>query len=214
MTEPGVFETIYSLRSMRRLKPDPIPEETLTRIIEAGTKAPSGGNAQDWHFVVVRDQELKNFIGQRYLAIWRQIEVNGTLPDDAPDQFVRTVRAAAHLAEHIHEAPVLLLACSPKEYGPLAGTGQIRASVVTSHASIYAAVQNILLACRALGIGATLTSIYLAFEDELKAEIGIPEDHEIAAMVPMGYPLGKFGPTSRKPVEDVIHWDRWNHKQA
>jgi nitroreductase len=119
------------------------------------------------------------------------------------------MQAGAYLSEHMHEAPVLLLACAAKVYAPWAH--HPRASTATAHGSIYLAVQNMLLACRALGIGTVITTTHCFFEDELKQQVGVPEDMEIAALLPLGYPRGKFGPTRRKPVEEVMFWDRWGN---
>lgn len=211
--EMGVFETIYSLRSMRRLKPDPIPEETLKKIIEAGIHAPSGGNMQEWGFILVQDAERKRFIRDRYWATWQKLQEGRPPIDTLPPARQRTMKAAAYLAEHMHEAPVLLLACSLKEYPPWAATGNQRALVATMHGSIYPAVQNILLACRALGVGATLTTTHYFFEEDLKQRFGVPANMEIAALLPLGYPRGKFGKTTRRPVEEVLFWDQWGSSE-
>ncbi|MGH7960203.1 MAG: nitroreductase family protein [Candidatus Binatia bacterium] len=211
MAEMGIFETIYSTRAMRRFKPDPIPEEVLQKIVEAGTHAPSGGNMQTWGFLLVRDPELKRFIGDLYFNTWKGIQASLDLPADMPPAQARMMKAAMHLAEHLHEVPVILLACALKEYPPLAGGRHPRMSTATMHGSIYLAVQNILLACRALGVGSVLTTLHCFFEDELKQKLGIPDNMEIAALLPMGYPQGKFGPTTRRPVEEVMRWDRWGN---
>ena len=113
-------------------------------------------------------------------------------------QFARTLDAAEHLAAHIHEAPVWIVPC-------LQGDGPTR----TAGASIYPAVQNMLLAARALGLGATLTTLYLAFEKEAEAALGLPSDWHSYAILPLGYPVGRFGPVRRVPLADVVFKDRW-----
>ena len=213
-TEAGIFEIMYSTRAMRRLKPDPIPEETLKKIIDAGIRAPSGGNMQDWAFILVRETERKRFIRDYYWNTWQKLMGERGIPDDMPPPQQRMLNAAAHLAAHLDEAPVLLLACAKTEYPPLAAMNHERANAAVIHGTIYPAVQNILLACRALGVGATLTTIHCFFEEELKQRFDIPADMEVSALIPMGYPQGKFGPVSRAPVEDVIHWDAWENKQT
>ncbi|MEW6298716.1 MAG: nitroreductase family protein [Thermodesulfobacteriota bacterium] len=212
--ETDVFEAIYSLRAVRRLKPDPIPQETLKKIVEAGTHAPSGGNLQAWGFILVRDPERKRFIRDRYWATWQKLQAGRPSPGELPPERRRALRAAAHLAEHLHEVPVILLACSLQEYPPWAHTGNTRAAVATMHGSIYPAVQNILLACRAVGVGATLTTMHYFFEDELKRRFGVPDNMEIAALLPLGFPRGKFGRTRRRPVEEVMYWDQWGSRTA
>jgi nitroreductase len=214
MAEPGIFEIIYSTRAMRRLKPDPIPEETLKKIVDAGIRAPSGGNVQEWAFILVRDPDLKTFIRDYYWNTWQQIRSQSSFSmSDLPPSQQRMLNAAADLAANLDQAPVLLLACARKEYAPIAKMNVPRASLLAVHGSIFPAIQNILLACRALGIGATLTTIHSFFEETLKQKLGVPDNMEVAAMIPMGYPRGKFGPVSRKPVEEVIHWDRWGNQK-
>jgi nitroreductase len=212
MAEQDIFEIMYSTRAMRRLKPDPIPEATLKKIVDAGIHAPSGGNLQDWGFMLVRKPELKVFIRDRYWGMWQKLQGGRLLPADLPPARRRLMETAGHLAEHMDEVPVILLACAKKVYPPFAGVGQDRASIATVHGSIYPAVQNIILACRALGVGTVLTTIHCCFEDELKQKLGIPEEVEISALLPLGYPQGRFGPTRRKSVEEVIHWDTWGQK--
>jgi nitroreductase len=212
MAEPGIFEIIYSTRAMRRLKPDPIPEEILKKIVDAGIRAPSGGNLQQWAFLIVRDPELKRFIRDHYWSAWQQLRAKRIIATDIPPAQQRMLNAAADLAANLDEAPAILLACAAKEYSPLAAMNDPRASSLVMHASIFPAVQNILLACRALGVGATLTTIHCFFEDALKQKLGIPESMEVAALIPLGYPQGKFGPVSRNPVEQVVHWDRWGNQ--
>lgn len=211
MSDLGLFDAIFSTRSMRRLRPDPIPDAVLRQIIDAGIHAPSGSNFQNWGFVIVDGLEDKRFIRDHYLKHYRNLEREGTIPSMAqiPVERQRMFASAIHLAEHMDEAPVILLACTGTDFPTYAQLGNPRSITATLHASIYPAVQNILLACRALGVGATLTTLHYFFEDELKVRLGIPLDKEVAGLIPLGYPVGKFGPTSRGPAEGVIHWGRW-----
>ncbi|HEY2385610.1 MAG TPA: nitroreductase family protein [Candidatus Binatia bacterium] len=221
--EPGLFEIMYSLRAIRRLKPDRVPEDVVWKVLEAGTMAPSGGNSQPWRFVVLQDPELKRFVQERYLRVLRvylqaTAEAAGRRqPPPGPDEAARQVRtrdAALHLGEHLHEAPLLLLVCMVQRDLALLrdAQGNLRGPAVYS--SIFPAVQNILLACRAFGLGATLTTLHLGFEGQIKERLGIPADVETVAMLPIGYPIGRFGPTRRTRVEDVTYWDGWNQLRA
>lgn len=207
-----LFDTIYSLRSIRRLKPDPIPEEILRKIVEAGIHAPTGGNRQDWGFILVRDAELKTFIRDRYRDAQQKSRASQPPLSDLPPARQRAMKASIYLSEHMNEAPVILLACHAKEY-PAWANNQ-RGSTATIHGSIYPAVQNILLACRAHGIGSVLTTTHFFFEEDLKKKVGVPDSMEISALLPMGYPRGKLGRTTRKPVDEVLYWDRWGNKKA
>lgn len=224
MSEPGLFEIMYSLRSMRRLKPDPVPDELIWKIIEAATRAPSGGNTQPWRFLVVRDPASKQFLQERYQRGWdRYVQANlraaaaapvPPTPEEATAR-VKMVGAATHLAEHLHEAPVLLLVCMLPRRLDLPPDPESQApSPAALYASIFPAVQNILLTCRAHGLGATLTTLHLMYERAIKEWFGIPPEIETVAMVPIGYPVGRFGPTTRAPVETVTFWDTWGTSRA
>ena len=227
--EPGLFEIMYSLRAMRRLKPEPVPEALIWRIVDAATQAPSGGNSQPWRFLVIQDPDLKRFVQQRYRRAWdRYVQANleaamrrrEPVAADAVERQRRLAQAATHLADHLHEAPVLLLvAMMPRDLNMTAdpnGPPRSPAAVYAAlHASVFPAVQNVLLACRALGLGATLTTLHLLYEPEIKAELGIPAEVETVALIPIGYPVGKFGPTTgRLPAEDVTFWDGWEQHRA
>ena len=198
-----LFEIIRSTRSMRRLKRDPVPNELIRKILEAGTCAPSGGNMQRWRFLVIRDAEIKRTIGAYYKRAWdEQVAPRYRSGEPAPgmnrDRFLRLLDAAEYLAAHIHEAPVWIMPC-------LEGSTPTR----TSGSSIYPAVQNMLLAARALGLGATLTTLYLSFEKEVSAALGLPPDVHSYALLPIGYPIGRFGPVRRVPIADVVFENRW-----
>ena len=198
------FEVVSTQRAIRRLKPDPIPDDVIRRLLETAICAPSGGNRQGWSFVVVKDAEQRARIGAVYRECFDEIlklpyyrDASAAPPDSAA---AKVVASSRHLAERIGEAPVLIVACMD-----VAGVSP----GITTGASIYPAVQNILLAARALGIGSTLTTIHRFRDAELKALLGIPPAIETAALIPLGYPLGKFGHAPRKPVDTVTYYDRW-----
>jgi nitroreductase len=198
-----LFEIVRTTRSMRRLKPDAVPDELIRKILEAGTCAPSGGNMQRWRFLVAKDPEVKRTVGGYYKRAWDEIvspryRSSEPAPGTSPERFARMLDAAQYLADHIHEAPVWIVPC-------MGGPTPTR----TSGSSIYPAVQNILLAARALGLGATLTTLYLAFEKEVDAAFGLPEDVHTYALLPVGYPKGRFGPVRRVSLADVVYADRW-----
>jgi nitroreductase len=222
--DPGIFEVMYSQRAMRRLKPDPVPEALIWQVIEAGTKAPSGGNSQPWRFLVVQDPELKRFVQERYQRAWGvylQANLDAAARRATPpsaDETARQMRAAGaaiHLAEHMHEAPVLLFVCMmPRDLALLGGGDDRLRRGAALYASVFPAVQNVLLACRALGLGATLTTLHLLHEDEIKERLGIPVEVETVALLPIGYPSGRFGPTTRMSAEQVTFWDGWAQRRA
>jgi len=198
--EIGLFEAIYSQRAIREFNTDPVPDELIHKLIEAATKAPSGSNRQGWKFLVIRDVELKRRIGEFYNRA-RESRYGG---DAAPVSNIPPRRRAAsnYMAEHLHEVPVLILACIEHDGGP---------STMSRGGSIYPAVQNILLAARGSGLGSVITSLHKRYEDEVKALLDIPENVETAALLPIGFPVRRspYGPTTRAPVEEVTFYDKW-----
>jgi nitroreductase len=158
---------------------------------------------QRWRFLVVQDQEIKRTVGAFYKRAWDEVVApryrsGEPAPGTSRERFLRMLDAAEYLAAHIHEAPVWIVPC-------LQGVAPTR----TAGSSIYPAVQNILLAARALGLGATLTTLYLSFEKEAGAAFGMPADWHSYAIIPIGYPMGRFGPVRRVPLTEVVYQDRW-----
>jgi len=202
-SQTDLFGIIQTTRSMRRLKPDPVPTELIRKILEAGVCAPSGGNMQRWRFLVVRDAQTKRTVGALYRRAWDEIvapryRAGEPAPGSSRERFLRMLAAAEHLAHHIHEAPVWIVPCLQGE-----------TPTHTAGSSIYPAVQNMLLAARALGLGATLTTLYLNFERETEAAFGLPSDWHSYAILPIGYPTGRFGPVRRVALAEVVYTDSW-----
>ena len=195
-----IFEVINSQRAMRRLKPDPVPEELIWKLLDAAIKAPSGGNRQPWNFIVIRDDETKAKIAEWYLDGWNKAYGPLKQAAKASPTTARTYASADHLANHLAEVPVLIIAT-------INNSGV--APVSTSGASIYPAVQNLMLAARALGLGTTITTLHRTHEAEVKQLLGVPEGVDTMALIPLGYPVGKFGPTNRIPTEKVVYWEKW-----
>ena len=209
MNNLDFFHIVETTRSMRRFKPDPVPKELIWRVLETGTKAASGQNSQPWSFLVLTQPESKSFVKERY----RQALLS-SLGDRRPSEGdnsrgARSMRAAIHLAEHMHEVPVLLFVCGLRDW-PFAVIEEDRVGQAPpSYGSTYPCIQNILLACRALGLGATLTTLHQFYEQDLHEKFQIPDNYGVVAMLPIGYPTGNFGPVRRKPVHEVTHFERW-----
>src|SRR5215510_6812160 len=199
------FDVVTTQRAMRRLKPDAIADDVLSRIMDAAICAPSGGNRQNWSFVVVRDRAKRARLGDLYREAWGELMkvpyYAGAAKEPADSRAGRMLASARHLAEHLGEAPVIVLACVALDPGTKAS--------LTTGASIYPAVQNIMLAARALGIGSCITTIHRFRDTQVKELLGIPAQVETAALIPLGYQLGKFGHPPRKPLAEVAHGDRW-----
>jgi nitroreductase len=216
MHDMDLFELMRTCRTVRRLRPDPVPDDLLHKVLTAATWAPSGGNRQPWRFLIVRDAQLKRRLGELYLPVWRSFsqpyaaQLATLSPESRPRQ-ERMLRSADHLAEHFHEVPVIAVVCVHIPELAITDAGLDRPSVVGG-ASIYPAVQNLILACRTVGLGAALTTLLCLKEPEVRALLGIPEGWATCAHLPIGYPAGKrHAPVHRKPVESVTfldHWDR------
>jgi nitroreductase len=200
-----VFDIIHTTRAMRRLKPDPVPDALIRRILEAGVCAANGGNYQRWRFMVVKDPAVKKSVQLWYKKAFDEV-VGPRYANSPPppgitaEKYARQHHAVEYLTEHFHEAPVWIVACLDE--GKNTPTR-------TSGASIYPAVQNMLLAARALGLGSTLTTRHLLYAKEAEAALGLPEGVHSYAILPIGWPMGKFGPVGRTKLEDVVFSESW-----
>ncbi len=203
----GLFEAMYTCRAMRRLRPDPVDEALLLRLIDAAQQAASGRNLQRGRWIVVRDPAQK----QRLADLNRRASEDTVRARLLHDESVPHHDAAARRrmweavlwqTEHLHEVPALLVACAL-----LDEPGQDPDRFASS---IWPGVQNLLLAARALGLGAVATTWVLRFREEVEEVLGLPADVAAQAVIPVGWPAGRFGPVSRLPAEEVTRFDRWD----
>jgi len=206
LSSENLFDILSTMRAMRRLKPDPVPDDLIVRILEAGTRAPNGANGQTWHFIVVKDVAIKKAVQVWYKKALDEI-VGPRYASSAPpagsnaEKFHRQHLAVEYLTEHFHEAPVWIVACI-NHNDPLIKPDR------SAGASIYPAVQNMLLAARALGLGANLTTRHLRFEEESEKALQLPPGVHSYAIIPIGYPMGNFGPVTRGDLRDFVSLDR------
>jgi nitroreductase len=217
VTPPAIdlYEAMSTLRAVRKLRPDPIPSDVLERVLRAACWAPTGGNQQPWKVIVVTDpakkaglQEIYRPEWQRYVAGFMQ-RLEGQ-PDEVVEPWKRVAAAGDHLADHLHEAPAILLFCANPAAMAITDAKLDRVSIVGG-GSVYPAVQNAMLACVAEGLGCTLTTLHCLREDEVKELLGIPDSWATAAMVPIGYPVGRgHGPISRKGPGDMAASDTFD----
>ena len=214
-----LYEAMSTTRAVRRLRPDPIPDDVIRRVVQAAIWGPTGANAQPWRIVVVRDAAKKRKLEELYLGPWREYAKGhetllAKMPPAAREKQERMLRAADHLANHLHEAPAILVFCFNPQLMAITDTKLERPSVVGG-ASVYPSVQNVLLACRAEGLGCTLTTLLCMKEAEVKTLLAIPEDWGTCAFVPIGYPAAKgHGPLRRNPVEKMVFADSWGASLA
>lgn len=212
MPEMGLYEAMRTLRAVRRLKPDPIPDAVMRRVLEAATWAPTGGNVQPWRIVLVKERARKERLGALYAERWslfakRYRGAMATMAEDARKRLQRTVAAGDYLAAHFGETPAIAIFCFNPNQMAITDSELGRPSVVGG-ASVYTAVENLLLACRAEGLGCVLTTLLCECEPEVRELLSIPEPWGTAAAVPIGYPVGKgHGPLMRRGVEELVFLD-------
>lgn len=191
-----IGEAMFTQRSIRKLKPDPIPTEDLELILAAASKAPSGGNRQPARFLVLTDRAAIRDFGALYREAWwaKRLDERGwTKRENIPPE-EKSYLAAAQLADEIKDAPCVVLAFT---------TGRGQAS------SVIPAVQNLMLAARALGIGSVPTTLHSKVMERFYAMFGVPADAEFHLCIPLGYPRGRFGPTQRLPTHETTYFERW-----
>ncbi|MFT4572479.1 MAG: nitroreductase [Hyphomicrobiaceae bacterium] len=214
MQEIGIYEAMSTLRAVRRLRPDPIPEEVLHRVLQAATWAPTGANRQPWRMIVVQADEPKAQLGKLYAKGWnRYAAYHRGLLTDAPEAIrindEKMLAAGDYLGEHFGEAPAIVVFAFDPSQMAITDAGLDRPSVVGG-GSIYPAVENLLLACRAEGLGCVLTTLLCTVESQVREILGFPDSWGTAAAIPIGYPkLRGHGPITRRPVEKMAYRDTW-----
>jgi nitroreductase len=184
-----IYEAIYTTRSMRRLRPDPIPLDVQARILDAAIRAPSEPDGR--RFLLVDDSEIRRQIGTLYLSVWEEL----VDPTTIPPEFARVFRSGDHLARNFAAVPLLLLG-----FGREGGSS-----------SVYPALQNAMLAARAEGVGSTLTTFLGFRRDRVHEVLGVPveEGWRMFACVTLGYPSGRWGVGGRPPAHEVTFRNRW-----
>lgn len=200
----AVTTVMSTCRAMRRLRPDPVAADDIRQLIEAANYAPSGRNLQRARWIVVRDAEQR----RRIADINRRASLDHatTERDAASGARQRMWDAVLWQTEHMHEAPVIVVACCVMD--------DVEQDPGRYASSIWPGVQNLLLAARTLELGATPTTYALAFRDDLERVLELPPHVRAQAVIPIGHPAGRFGPVSRQPVETVMMTDRWSDTRA
>ena len=197
--DQAFFRVLYTTRALRRLKPDRVPEELLFQLIDAAIRAPSGQNAQDWRFIVVTDATIKRSMQEAATSAWSRYQPglaeHPELIDDLPRTKRLSLKATAHLAHHVGDAPAVIVVCG------------LQGRHSTPGGSIFPAVQNLLLTARALGLGASI--FQLALSPTVVKALGVPDDYQAHCAIPVGYTEDRPGPVRRKPVRQVAFRDRW-----
>jgi len=198
-----LLEGMRTARAIRRFRPDPVPLTLIRKVCEAGTFAPSGGNRQPWIFLAVTDRERRAFIAERYRRAFETYIAPAraaAASADYPAHKRRNVESAAHLAEHLHEVPVHLIVAGWTRRGE------------QQTPALYPAIQNVLLACRAVGLGSCLTNLHLAFREEIDSFLGLPADRPSCALLPIGWPAIPYKRPVRRSIDECLFQDRYEDR--
>src|SRR6266403_1902006 len=200
-------DAMLTQRAIRRLKPDPVDDGLVLRVLELALKAPTGSNAQNWEFIVVKDRGVKERLGRLNRGAFRLYGALGRRVARNDPRMLRIIEAVQWQADHFADIPVVIVAClrGPRlPFPPIAATSY--------YGSIYPSVQNLLLAARAAGLGATLITLPLWSRFLARRALGLPWRVAPCAVVPLGWPIGRYGPTHRRPVEEVVSLDRYGNR--
>ncbi|MGH9187791.1 MAG: nitroreductase family protein [Acidimicrobiales bacterium] len=202
-------DAMSTQRAVRRLRTDPVDDDVILRCLALALKAPTGSNGQNWEFVIVRDPEIKAKLGRQYKRAWRLYGAIGRRlrTDEATRRILLSVQWQV---DHFEELPVLVVCCLRGARVPLLPQPSIMTS--TYFGSIYPSVQNLLLAARAEGLGASLITLPLWSTTVARRALDLPLNVLPCCIVPIGWPKGHYGPTKRKPVGTVVHVDRYGNQ--
>jgi nitroreductase len=233
-SDERLFEIMYTCRAMRRLKPDPVPEEILLQLVDAALHGPSGSNAQNWRFVIVRETATKEQMRALWAKTWAFYLETFAVAEARPGEDIaarqRMTAAATWQLDHFADIPAFICVCvardevlakvlsSPatlaKAVRHLGVGGAMRlvtsggrTAGIADGSTAYPAVQNLLLAARALGLGAVLTTQHFFVPGEFEKVLRLPSTNTLAAIIPVGWPTGKFGPVTRPNPRDVVSWE-------
>jgi nitroreductase len=205
----SLSEAMETQRAIRRLKPDPVDDEIILRLIELALKAPTGSNGQNWEFIIVKDPIVKKGLARINRQVWGLYGWIGRRRMQQDPKRRKILEAVQWQADHFEEVPVIVIACLKGWHIPF-----VHLSATTYFGSIYPAVQNLLLAARAINLGAALTTIPIWNLFAARRVLGLPWSITPCAVIPLGWPMGHYGPTRRKPVREVVSFDRYGNRSA
>jgi nitroreductase len=204
-------DAMSTQRAVRMLHSDPVPHEVLLPLLELSLKAPTSSNSQDWIYMVVEDREQKKRLGRVYRVLYRAFSPVVERQADGDEQARRQLAPGKWQAEHFEDIPVFVIPCYKRtlKHRP---TGWPQISVSSFYGSVYPAVQNLLLECRAVGLGASIQTLPIWLLPEAKRILGLPWNVDPVCIVPIGWAKGRYGPTTRTPIGEVVHVDRFGNR--
>ena len=200
-------EAMLTQRAIRRLTDDPVEDDLLRRLIELALKAPTGSNAQNWEWIVVRDPAVKARLARKNRQAWGIYGRIGRRIAQNDPKMQKVLDAVQWQADHLDQSPVIVVACLKGVrlmFPPIAAASY--------YGSIFPSVQNLLLAARAVGLGAALITLPLWSSLSARRILGCPYSVTPCAVIPLGWPRGRYGPTTRRPVEEVVSVDSYGNR--
>jgi len=200
-------EAMMTQRAIRRLKPDDVSDDVILKCLRLAVKAPTGSNQQNWEFIVVRDPKVKAALGKQNRRVALPYLAAGRIVMRRNEKQLKLIEAVKWQADHFAEIPVVIVPCLRGISWPLPWIYKS-----SRYGSIYPAIQNLLLAARAEGLGAALTTFPLWNRVAARRILKLPLNVEPIACIPMGWPKGRYGPTTRTPVEELTHLDRYGNR--
>ena len=215
----GLYDGLMTTRAMRRFTDEPVGEADVWACLAAAVQAPSGGNIQPYQFLVVTDPDRRRQVAEIYLKAWERYApaVAAITPpaktEEAGRQHARNVAVSDELARRLAGVPVHILVLMPK-ISMVVNDAEGAMDVGPTYASVYPAVENLILAARARGLGTVLTTVYRIYEDEIRAVCDIPDRYEVVALLPLGHPRGKWGVAARRPVASLTSWNRFGERRV
>ena len=219
MTEDlGLYDALMTTRAMRRFTDEPVTDEDIADCLRAAVQAPSGGNIQPYQFLVVTDPDLRARIGAIYLKACNRYApaVAAITPpaktEEAARRHERNVAVSDELAHTLGDVPVHVLVLMPK-ISMVVDDDEGSMDVGPTYASVYPAVQNLMLAARSKGLGTVLTTVYRVYEDEVREVCGIPDRFEVVALLPIGHPRGTWGVAARRPATSLTSWNHYGERR-
>jgi nitroreductase len=207
-----LVDAMQTQRAVRRLiTTEPVDRAVLLRVLELSLKAPTSSNTQDWTYVVVEDPEQKARIGTVYRRLYRLFNPIVSWQSRHDEQARRNMAPGQWQAEHFAELPVLVIPCYRRNSNHRP-TGRPQIRVSSFYGSVYPAVQNLLLACRAIGLGASLQTLPIWWVPSIRTILGLPRAVVPVCIIPIGWAAGRYGPTQRAAIGDVVHLDRYGNR--
>jgi nitroreductase len=209
--EMPMVDAMRTQRAVRRLHLDPVPHEVLLPLLELALKAPTSSNSQDWSFVVVEDRKQKERLGRLYGVLYRMFSPGERRRAEGDEKALRQLAPGQWQAENFADIPLFVVPCYRRslKHRPI---GRPHIAVSSYYGSVYPAVQNLLLGCRAAGLGASLQTLPIWILPIARRILGLPRRMNPVCIIPIGWAKGRYGPTTRPPIGDVVHLDRYGNQ--